>query len=151
MVAIGDRRVVPTDNLLTGIAYQIAKMQPVIVRVRAKRSLEISTDLEKAVVELATKMRINGFDVHVERIIPDGTRRQDNWQRDYELVRGADKVVACFSDDDFHRGGTAHALWAAISCGIHSEAWAMVASHEPIVYEYNQDDEHESQWNTGDH
>ena len=151
MVTIGDRKVIPTDKILTDLAYQIARMQPVVVRVRARVSLEVSTEIEKAIVELATKMRTNGFDVHVERHIPDGKGRRHNWLRDRELVRGADKVVACFSNSDLHVGGTAHALWSAINCGIHSEAWVMSEGVDPMIYEYNQDDEHESQWNTADH
>lgn len=143
MVVIGDRSVVPDDRLLTELAYQIAEASPAIVRVRARSSSEISTETEKAVAELVERMRANGFQVHVERVVPDGNARRYNWLRDYELVRGSDRVIACFSSDDFHTGGTGHALWAAISCGIHSQAWAVKQDGSPTIFEYNQEDCHE--------
>jgi hypothetical protein len=74
---------------------------------------------------MVTASMAEGMGLQVEWYWPDPGGRDQTYNRDYELVAGADLVEAYFPTDHLMEGGTAHVVEAAMSRGIPVYAWSI--------------------------
>ena len=113
----------PVQDLVSVIAALIGSLpKGSEVHLRGKDSLgriDGVAPLERAAHLLAVRL---GY--HAQFAVPAwGPSRETIFKRDYDLVRGADRVVGFFMDEDPMGGGAGHVIHAAIQKGIPCEAW----------------------------
>lgn len=88
------------------------------ISIRAPMGGDASSPVERMAMNLAGEI---GLAVYWVR--PHEKTRAANFERDYNLVESADRVMAFFREDRLMEGGTGHVVQAALIRGIPVEAW----------------------------
>lgn len=128
LVIVGSSDLWVTPEIISIVLGKIMTTTPgTVLAVRAPRSAQTpTTQLEKFIWDMAAQ-----FDRVAHMQIPTSNQKGDVYKRDYELVEGADGVLAFFAPDQEMEGGTGHVVQAALARSIPVEAYRMADNGRP--------------------
>ena len=110
------------------------------IRVRCNQKWEFASPVEEWINDLC---RESGVDLHTFHT----SGECGAFDRDRQMVKGADRVIAFFPEEKFMEGGTGHVVQCALEAEVPTEAWAQTADGLELVAENDEDHGwHISEW-----
>jgi hypothetical protein len=129
IVIVGSRSLKATPDVALAIANIMLREATDTYGIRGTTQLYVNSEIELAVFQLCLK-----FSREIQQFTPTGTGRGSVYQRDYQLVEGATRVIAFFPLDHFMEGGTGHVVKAALDRGISVEAYAITDDGSAVLH-----------------
>jgi hypothetical protein len=119
-VVVAAERTVSEKAVLYRLASKMVMFHGGVLAVRGPRAGGLTGFIEQMAMDIALIYQM-GVEIHM----PEESKgpRASNFKRDYELVSGADLVLAFFSEGSDMGGGTGHVVKAAIDREVAVEAY----------------------------
>jgi len=124
-VAIAVSSHITTVYIYVQIARLIADLPPESIILLRRPRLNPPGIMELAISEMVAQDVLADHHLSVEWFEPAPGDRSQTYQRDFEMVSVADRVVAYFDEGHIMEGGTGHVVEAALAREVPVEAWAI--------------------------